>query len=342
MRQPLWIAAGLVTVTLVAVGSLSIGVIRIDPGTVISIAANRLGFAPPGNWSQAQAEVLLGLRLPRVVLALFVGMGLSCAGAVFQALLRNPLADPYVLGISGGGAIGGMFSMLIGYSAFALTTLSLSFFSFLGSAAAMILVYGIARRAGRLNTETMLLGGVIVNAFCSSIILFVYTILSPHTLQGALFWLMGDLGRNVSYLGLPMALILSGVIYLSCQGRSLNALSLGEETAAQLGVEVERVKRGCFLCASLITGVAVSCAGLIGFVGLMVPHAVRLIMGADHRWLIPTSAIVGAGFLLLCDDIARTVLAPVELPVGVITAGFGAPFFLYLLVRSGRSMGTRQ
>ncbi len=277
---------------------------------------------------QTQKTIIFSLRMPRVILAGIVGGALSVAGAVFQALLRNPLADPYILGISSGAAVGAIGTIVLGAG----IAWTLPVTSFMGALLTILLVFQVARSRKRIQPNTMLLAGVIVNAFFAAVIMLLLSIAGSQDLHTIISWLMGDL-TMADYKGVIIILpyIIGGVLAIYFWANSLNLILLGEEEAAQLGVEVERAKKVLFIIASLITAAAVSTCGVIGFVGLIIPHAVRLIWGNDQRLLLPASFLLGAGFLILADTIARTIIAPTELPVGVITAICGTPFFIYLL-----------
>ncbi len=282
--------------------------------------------------SDLAATVVLELRLPRVILAALAGGGLAVAGAAFQALTRNPLADPAVLGVAGGAALGAVLGHLWGFEGSLAATVGLSAFAFAGALIAATIVYLIATSGGRLPVQTLLLAGVITGLFFSAVITLVVSLVDFAQLGGILHWLMGSLGivgyRAVGVIAVGTA---AGTATIYAQARALNLLALGEESALQLGVEAERVKRIVFVAASLLTGVIVAQTGPIGFVGLIVPHAVRLTVGSDNRLLLPVAAGGGAMFLVLADTLARLVVQPAELPVGVVTAFCGAPFFVYLL-----------
>ena len=275
--------------------------------------------------------ILIDIRLPRVLLALIVGAGLSIAGATLQALLRNPLAEPYILGISSGGTVGALIAMMSGIGMAHLTT---PLFSFIGSGLVMLLVFALGHRRGSLDTNALLLSGVMVGAFFSAIVL-LFTALVNQDLRATYLWLIGNLSsadlKSFWVVGPFIILASAGLI---AQARFYNLISTGDETAMHLGVEVDKVKRYSYLLASFITGLAVSVSGVVGFVGLVVPHACRLVLGPDHRLLLPASFLAGASYLVLCDLLSRVVLAPSEVPVGVITAVVGAPVFIYLLKKS--------
>ncbi|MGV8057531.1 MAG: FecCD family ABC transporter permease [Smithellaceae bacterium] len=280
--------------------------------------------------SSTDRTILFSIRLPRIVFAGIVGGVLAAAGVVFQGLLRNPLADPYILGISSGAAVGALSALLLGVG----FSLGISGSAFLGALFTIALVYGIARTKTELHSTTLLLAGVIVNAFFSAVIMFLIATASDKSLHNAMFWLMGDLSlaqwREIITAGL---FLLFGVGVIFIYARHLNLIAISEETAMQLGVNVEQTKIILLLAASLITGVAVSVSGIIGFIGLIVPHMMRMLLGSDHRLLLPASVLFGSAFLIVADTFARTVIAPAELPVGVITALCGAPYFIYLLRR---------
>lgn len=279
-------------------------------------------------------HVVIHIRLKRILLAFLVGMSLALSGCVFQALLRNPLADPHILGSSAGGALGAVLASVTGMSAVLNAYIGVPVFSFAGSLAAISLVYALSKRGGYLSMYSLILVGVILNSFFISIVIFIETIVSADQLASIFFWLLGNLAHYDGRLLHAFSVtFLVSFIVLMRQAKNINILSLGEEKAAQLGVSVERTKRICFIFASIITGMAVALSGLIGFVGLVVPHIMRLIFGPDHRLLLPASALGGGIFLLFADTIARTALVPQELPVGVVTSFIGAPFFIVLLKR---------
>jgi len=309
-------------------------------------AAENISLSGLFPWGPAlddvQRTILLEVRLPRVLMAAILGGALTVAGVVFQAMLRNPLADPFVLGVSGGASIGGVLALVLGFGAAEgwLGAIAVPGFAFAGALASLFLIEWIATVNGRLTVYTILLTGAIFNAFSAALIYFIQSIASLHKLHEIVFYLMGRIpSPDFGTLGLLGAFVGIAVLVLFSRTRDYNALSLGEEGAAQLGVDVERLKRWTFVFGSLLTGVAVSVAGLIGFVGLVVPHMLRLILGPDHRLLLPSAFFGGAAFLVLADLAARVLIPPNELPVGVVTALIGGPFFLYLLRRRGHGHG---
>jgi iron complex transport system permease protein len=278
--------------------------------------------------------ILYQIRLPRVILAGTVGWSLSIGGVVFQALMRNPLAEPFLLGVSSGAALGAVAGIILGVVFWG----GLPMMAFLGALLTIALVLGIARRTGAIDSSTLILTGVIINAFFAALIMVALATATGEKLHSLLFWLYGDLSRGrFQDLTVLLPLVLVGSVFLLGFARPLNLIAAGEETAAQLGVDVEKVKWAALITVSLLCGATVAFSGIIGFVGLIVPHLTRLALGPDHRLLLPAAGLFGASFLITADLLARVVIAPSELPVGIITAFLGAPFFLYLLYLRRRS-----
>jgi len=308
--------------------SITVGSVKVNPYRSIAILLQPiLGTKEAGT--ETERAIILYLRFPRALLAGLVGAGLSVAGAIFQALLRNPLADPYILGVSSGAAVGAIVAIMMGLST---ASSGLPLVSFLGALLTILVVFYFGRQEGKIHPNTLLLAGVIISSFLSALIMFFISISQREELRTIIFWLMGDFSfSNYHSVRVIFPYVLLGFLFLYFQARPLNLILTGEEGALQMGVNVERLKMISYVSASLITAASVSVCGLIGFVGLIIPHSVRLIFGPDHRLLIPSSALVGASFLIASDTLARTLLAPIELPVGVITAAFGGPFFIYLL-----------
>ncbi len=334
LSRVLQISALMILIFLViSAGSLLAGSVHIDFGHVLRYLAKAI----TGDFSITSQEelILFSVRLPRIIFAGIVGASLSLGGVIFQAILRNPLADPYVLGISGGSALGAIIGILLGASSF---YLGVPLLAFVGALATVFLVFVVAGGTrGPLLDNSLLLSGVVVNAFFSAAILFFLSIVNSMELHSITFWLMGDLSRaSFKEICVAAVCLLTGFVLLYAQARKLNLIVQGEDTALHLGVNIERTKQWLLVVTSLITAVAVSLAGIIGFVGIMVPHFMRLIFGSDHRLLLPVSALFGASFLIVADTIARVVFAPAELPVGVITALCGAPYFIFLLKRKAR------
>jgi iron complex transport system permease protein len=283
-----------------------------------------------GDGSAVEQSIVLQLRLPRAILAALAGGGLAMSGAVFQAMLRNSLADPYVLGVSSGAALGAVITTV-----FTTSTVLLPIAALAGALLSIIIVFTIAMRATkRLDARVLLLAGVIISAFFQAIILLLLTLADAESFRSAIFWMMGSFAtaswRTVILLG---SYLVPALVVLYALARPLNLLMAGEETALYLGVRVETVTRVAYFVASILVGASVAACGAIGFVGLVIPHAVRLAWGNDYRMLLPASMFAGGTFLVLCDTAARTIAAPAELPVGVITALVGVPLFVVLLVR---------
>lgn len=306
-----------------------LGVLTGPAGIGLGASLEALGGA--GGDPVARA-IVLELRLPRVIGAALVGGCLAVSGAVFQALLRNPLAEPYLLGVSAGAALGAVGAIVSGVAALGAPALPLA--ALAGGLLAIGVVFSVARVAGRFDTRVLILAGVVVSAFFGACITLVLTLAPAERLRSAFFWTLGSL----SGISWPMVAVLAAYGLPACLaawalGRNLDALALGEEAAAAVGTDVERVKRSAYLLASLLAAATVSVAGVIGFVGLVVPHAVRLLAGSGHRRLLPLAFLAGAVFLLVVDTAARSVAGPVEIPVGVVTAFLGVPFFLVLLRR---------
>jgi iron complex transport system permease protein len=309
----------------VAAGALLVGSAPVSPRAVLSVL---LGERPEG----IEAVVVLNLRLPRIAVAALAGGTLAVAGVAFQALTRNPLADPAILGVASGAAFGVVLAQLAGLGSSLVGAVGLSAFAFAGALVAAGGVYAIAATNGRLPVQTLLLTGVIVGLFFSSAITVVISVVDFDRLGGVIHWLLGNLSPvSGGSLAVFAGLSAMGIWMVLGRARQLNLLALGEESALQLGVESERLKRRIFLGASLLTASVVAFAGPIGFVGLIVPHMLRGVLGPDNRLLIPAAVLAGGVFLLLADTLARTVVAPAEFSVGVITAFCGAPFFVYLL-----------
>lgn len=299
------------------------------------IGAEPIHFGRALRGEGVDAIILYRIRLPRALLAALVGAALATAGTALQALLRNPLADPHVLGVSGGAALGAAAMLMLG-GAGLLPVALVPLGAFGGGLLAMFTVYRLGSVHGRLQPYMFLLAGVVCNAFCGALIMALNALADFFQAHGILFWLLGSLQtQSWTLVAASAVYVLAGVLWLMRHTRAFNALSLGEESAAHLGVDVPRVRRAAFLVASLLVGAAVSVSGMIGFVGLIVPHVTRLLIGADHRLLLPASALAGGTFLLAADSLARSAFGATEIPVGVITALCGGPFFIYLLRRDG-------
>ena len=314
------LAGASVLLAVSVLAALSVGSVRLSFPDLLS------GAGEAGE----TARLVASLRAPRVLLAALVGGCLALAGAALQALLKNPLADPFLLGTSGGAATGAALAALAG-----LSPLVSPVASFTGAVASSLAVAALARRGGRLDLQRLLLAGLIANAFFSAVLLGVFSVASGQTARTMLFWMMGSLADATPGKVLALApYAAAGFAVLLAFAARLNLFAVGEENAAALGVDVESSKRIVFLAASLLTGAAVAFAGIIGFVGLLVPHAVRSVVGNDQRVLLPVSAVTGAALLVAADAVSRAAFSPAELPVGAVTAAIGAPVFAWLLLKN--------
>ena len=293
--------------------------------------------ASPGE--NIDFEIFIGVRVPRVILAALVGAALACSGGALQALLRNPLADPYILGISSGAGLGVMVAVISGITWTLWGCSSITVFAFAGAVLTVWVVWFIAYLAGKSQVTILLLAGVIVNAFFTAVIMFLTSIAKSEQVHSTIFWLMGNIVEKDSpVLWASGTFCLAGMAGLFIISNRLNILTFGDDHAKTLGIDTAKTKLIAFGLAAFVTAVAVSLSGLIGFVGLIIPHAVRLLFGPDHRQLLPLSAIFGAAFLIIADTLARMVVAPAQLPVGVITAIAGGPLFLVLLANKSRKV----
>ena len=319
----------LLVILLLALLGLASLVIALAAGS-LPVSVADIGRALLGDTEGVAAEVVRSLRLPRALAAFACGALLALAGALMQVLLRNPLADPYVLGISGGASVGALGAMLLG-----LPALLVHGGAFGGALAATLLVFGLARGDGSWTQTRLLLTGVIVAAGCGAAVALILSIAPENKLRGMLFWLMGDLSHAASPAP-ALSMLALGILAALPFSRDLNLLARGDITARALGVPVARLRGGVYVLAALATAVAVTTTGAVGFVGLVVPHLVRLAIGNDQRVLLPAAALAGGVLLTLADTLARTIVAPQQLPVGVLTALIGVPAFLYLLTRSPR------
>ena len=319
------LAALLIITILIPVLSLLFGSVSISLNDLF-----KLFFL--GEGKELTRQVIFEVRLPRVCLAIAVGGGLSVCGAVFQAILMNPLAEPYILGISSGAAFGAVLSLVIGAG-----IIATQIFSFTGAISVILLVFLFGKRFGELEPNILLLSGVMIGAFFAAAILILVTFLN-ESLRTAVYWLMGNLSiadSTTSYIVLPISIFIC--FFLMLNGQKYNVLSLGGATAKQLGINTFVLRNSTYILSSLLVGILVSVSGIIGFVGLLVPHICRMILGVDNRIVIPASFFVGSSFLVFADTIARTAIAPSEIPVGAITALIGAPIFIYLLRKRFKS-----
>lgn len=336
------ITIGLVAVLVIAmILACVIGTADISPTDIVKMSLRKIPFFEESitqTWKDGSETIIFMLRLPRIILAALIGSALAVAGTTYQALFKNPMADPYIIGVSSGAALGANIAILFGFE-FMLYGLSpITFFAFSGSLAVTFFVYRVAKVGSKVHVETLLLTGVAISAFLSAMSSFLMYI-AGDKLHQMVYWMMGGLwSTKWNDVSAIIVFILAGMIVIGRYSREMNLLLMGDETAQNLGVDVEHTKKILLTTASLITAFAVSVSGLIGFVGLVIPHIMRIIVGPDHRILIPTSALFGAIFLVCADTLARSLLSPTEIPVGIITAFFGGPFFTYLLIKRKRSV----
>ncbi len=319
--------------------SLSMGAAQLPLGHVWGILWHQIpvvGDWVRPDWPSSSEQIVLKVRLPRVLLAILVGACLSLAGAGFQGVLRNPLADPYTLGVASGSAVGASFLILFGLQTFLLGNWSIPVVAFATGILSLAAVLRLARIHGKFQLETLILSGVVVQAFLGSLVSFMVS-LSDKVINEITFWLMGSLSmRGWSFTFMLVPYLVIGLVVLLAYGRTLNLFSLGERQAEHLGVNVSRTRLVVLVVSTFMTAAAVSVAGTIGFVGLVVPHLIRLMAGPDYRLLLPLTAVFGGIYLLWADTLARMALSPAEIPLGVVTAFLGAPFFAYLLRKNKR------
>jgi len=321
-----------IVLILIGFTALFIGSSYINPIDVISYILNN------NQISASTAIIISEIRLPRIILAFIVGAGLAVAGSVFQAIIRNPMVDPYIIGISAGAGTGVMVALFLGIEISVLNLSSIPVFAFIGAVSTVFIVYQLAKVGKKLPVLTFLLAGVAMSFILNSVMSFLM-VLRTENLQQLVYWLMGSLaGSSWSDIQMVLPYFLAALAVIVFYLKDLNILLLGEESAAHLGLNVERTKIILLGSASLITASVVSVSGSIGFIGLVVPHITRMIIGPDHRKLIPLTALFGGGFLLVADTAARTIMAPMELPVGIITALAGGPYFIHLLRNKSKNI----
>ncbi|MGD6934160.1 MAG: FecCD family ABC transporter permease [Candidatus Bathyarchaeia archaeon] len=334
-RWQVWLFLLVLFLIIVILVSLNIGSSFISFENIFKIFFNKLTFSNPSYFqvSDVETSLVLDVRLPRILCACLVGAALSIAGAVYQGLFRNPLADPYTIGASAGAALGATASIVLGISFTVLGISTLPIFAFIGCISAVLLVYVISKVGTKVPVQTLLLSGIAVSIFLSAVVSYLQYI-SPDKLHQSQFWLLGSFSYTEwNDIWSVLLFIGGGAVAVYLYSRDLNLLALGEDEARHLGVDLERVKKILLVSSAFITAAAVSISGLIAFIGLIIPHLTRLMVGPDHRVLIPASMLMGSAFLILCDSAARVLVAPAELPVGIITALCGGPFFLYLMRR---------
>ncbi len=334
-RGKVWAGVGFLGfLILTIIFATTLGSAHIPFATCFKILFSKIPFVHTTlTWPQNYETIVLNIRLPRILLAGLVGAALAVAGVTYQGLFRNPLADPYLLGVAQGAGLGATVGFLVPFSLQWMGFGIVPLFAFVGALSAVAVVYSLARVSKTLPTTTLILAGVALGAFLSSVTSYLFTLFGKE-LHGIIFWLLGGLSLSEwNEVGMVLPYISLGIVIIWLYARPLNVMQLDEDQAQQLGINVEKVKIILLIVATLITAAAVCFTGLIGFVGIIIPHAVRLIWGPDHRFLIPLSALAGGIFLIWADSLAHTLLAPSEIPVGVVTAFCGAPFFLYLLRR---------
>jgi iron complex transport system permease protein len=323
------IAILLFVLILIAIVAVAVGSEHVSLSSILKICWAEL-TGRPAMVRQEEVSIIAQIRIPRVLTAVVVGAALSVAGTAYQGLLRNPLADPYILGVSTGAAVGAIIATVFAGS----LPVGRPLAAFVGAVLTMAAVYTLGHRNQGSSSDTLILSGIITNTFLSSVVIFLLTATSGSQLRSIFSWLIGDLSGRSGLLPLVAVVVVAGIVIVFLNARSLNLLMIGDEDARALGVDVRRVRFIMFAAASLITGAVVAISGVIGFVGLVVPHAVRMVCGSDNRMVVPASGLVGASFLLLADLIARTIMSPREIHIGVITALIGAPVFVYLLRRA--------
>lgn len=324
-------------ILILSVGVFStIGTAKINILDIFKIVGSNIPFIKRyisvDHISDSARTIIWNIRVPRVLLGVLVGASLSMAGAAFQGLLQNPMADPYVIGISSGAALGASIAIVFNIGFIIPGISSITIFAFAGALVAVTLVYNIARTRNKVPVHTLLLAGVAIGQFFTAIMSFLMVI-HDKAMTKIIYWTLGSLAGKgwAPVIRVSIPLILSMII-INFFARDLNIMITGEESAKSLGVNLERTKKYILLLGTLITSISVSISGIIGFVGLIIPHIVRLLLGPDHRILLPASALLGGVFMIFTDTIARTIISPVEIPVGIITALFGGPFFIYLLI----------
>lgn len=329
-----------ISVVLIFACSIGVGAVPIEPATVIHTVLSHFGLPVPPVADPVADQIIWMVRVPRAILGLVVGVGLAVSGVVIQAVVRNSLGDPYLIGVVPGASLGAVTVIVLGTGT--IGGLSLSLAAFVGGLIAFLVVFTIGRINGQWPPTRLVLSGVAIGYLISSITYFLQTIATPNQVQRVLFWSLGSLaGADFDNLAIPTAVIVVGTGWLLANGKRLNALAAGTDLAGSLGINIGRFQFQLMGVVALVSGTIVAAAGGIGFVGLVLPHLARLLVGADHRRVLLSSALLGSAFLPLTDIAARLVRAPAEIPIGVITAAIGAPFFLWLLVRTGRPFRTR-
>jgi iron complex transport system permease protein len=339
MNEPLTAKKLMAMLILVLVVMMAVMFVSLLMGPESVSLRKAFGRSAPQESVNPDYEIFVKVRLPRIILAAIVGAALASAGVVYQALLRNPLADPYILGISSGAGLGVIIAVISGLSWTLWGRSPIAVFAFAGALVTVWIVWFIGSFTGKSNVTGLLLAGVVVNAFFSALIMFLTSVAKSEQVHSTIFWMMGNMvEESFLVLWLGGGCVIAGIVALFFISPKLNALSFGDDQAKSMGVDTVRTRTIAFAVAAFITAIAVSLSGLIGFVGLIIPHGVRLVFGPDHRQLLLVSAVIGAAFLVAADTLARTIVAPAQLPVGVVTAIAGGPFFLVLLAKYSRKI----
>jgi len=334
-----WIIPLMIVVLVVLIiAAMAIGTVYVPMDAIIKIILNKLGLANSSGFDFSQFAIIFYVRMPRVLAAVLIGAALSTVGAVMQGMFRNPMADPGIIGVSSGAGLGAVAAMALGLSTTSIFFLPI--FASIGAIAASLIIFTLSLKGGKVGVFTLILSGIAVSTFFGAITSMILSFVSKDSVHEYLFWAMGNLSsirwESIQIVFIP---IIIGVLILITFARDLNVMLLGEEEAQSVGVNSSRIRMLILLVASITTAAAVCTSGPISFVGLIVPHIMRIILGPDHRLLLPASAVAGSIFLVVCDLIARTVFIPIEINVGIITSLVGAPYFLFLLVRSRKEGG---
>lgn len=335
----IWFTFGLILLFASVFAAISFGVVHIPLSGVLAVLGTQSGFFPEINVPASYVDIIWELRLPRVLLAAFAGAGIALCGSVMQASVQNPLAEPYILGIASGASLGAVAAILLGSSG-VLFNLGVSFWAFAGAILATVLVLSLAGREKSASAVRLVLAGAVVNALFSALAnLIVYTANDAEGMRNAAFWTMGSLaGARWDVILLPGAAVFLGCIFFIFRIKQLNVMLLGEEAAATLGIDLARERRIYLIIAALLTGIIVSACGIFGFVGLIVPHIARTLLGTDHRRLLPGVILIGAVFLIFADMLSRILLSSGDLPIGILTAIIGAPLFMHLLFNKSNGL----
>ena len=336
----IWLAAGIILLCFSILAAVSIGIVDIPLNGVLAVIASQSGFFPELDVPASYLDIIWELRMPRVLLAAFAGAGIALCGSVMQASVQNPLAEPYILGIASGASLGAVAAILLGSSG-VLFNLGVSFWAFAGAVLATLIVLGLAGREKSASAVRLVLAGAVVNALFSALAnLIVYIANDAEGMRNAAFWTMGSLaGARWDVIALPALAVLLGCVFFIFRIKQLNAMLLGEEAAATLGIDLVKERRIYLIITALLTGIIVSACGIFGFVGLIVPHITRTVFGTDHRRLLPGVIIIGAVFLTFADALSRILLSSGDLPIGILTAIIGAPLFMHLLFNKANGLG---